>query len=587
VEVEGPGSIRLRAHLANRGQRTAEVVLSGPSAYLTWSLQPGEDRAVEVELGPGLHRLAGERGVVAGEPRLGRALEHPRLLVLALADTLRDDHVEPATTPQILAAFEDGRRWTDVTANAPWTLPSVASFFTSRPVLDLSLPEGGLIGLPEGVRSWAERLEGAGFAGGGVVANYTVHAQNGYARGFVSYRVPAARGKTAVPDAAWVVEEAGRFLAEHQGEDAFLYLHFMDPHEPFRDHGAGLPTPPSMAVLSHRERPATAEERALVRTLYRGEVRHLDEVAGPFLRRLPASATVAFTADHGEALGEHTVWGHALSLYQEVVAVPLLLRGPGIDPGREERPVQLLDLVPTLLATVGVGPAAGMQGRSLLEEPAGGSAIVTATFSPGPLRWAWRARRRKVVLRTAPQSQGASGRRDVVEEDPLAVGAFVRTQPGDEDDDVVLSAEQAPEVARVFAGSAGRLVPGLTVMMVGESRPVELAFEGPADLEPVQLWGFGPLEVSHQEGRWTVRAATAQPLAAVSFRAGAGKRTATPLAGGVPWAHQPPGQAVGDLEEEQPHIDRPGAYLWWNGERRIEVEGQRATEERLRALGYL
>jgi hypothetical protein len=36
-----------------------------------------------------------------------------------------------------------------------------------------------------------------------------------------------------------------------------------------------------------------------------------------------------------------------------------------------------------------------------------------------------------------------------------------------------------------------------------------------------------------------------------------------------------------------PAIDGPGVYLWWNGERRLEISGQRETEERLRALGYL
>ena len=586
--VDDTAAVRFRAHLANRDAEPRQVTLAGPSGVERWNLPPGDERVVEIDVEPGTHRLEGAPGVVVGRPRLGRPIERPRLLIVLLADTLRDDCVEPDLTPGILDAFAGGARWTDVTANSPWTLPSVASLFTSRPVLDLSLPDGGLIGVPRGVPTWAERLAEAGFAGGAAVANYTVHAQNGFARGFASYRVPGARGGANPPDASWVVEEARRFLATHRGEDAFLYLHFMDPHEPFRDHGAGLPAPPSMAVLGHRRRAATPEERELLRTLYRGEVRHLDRIVSPFLRELPADATVAFVSDHGEALGEHGVWGHGLALYQEVVAVPLLLRGPRVAPGTISRPTQLLDLVPTLLEAVKVPPASGMAGTSLLEGRASTrqrQPILTATFAVGPLRWAWRDARRKVVLRTAPQAAGAPGGRQVREDDPIAAGAFVQQIPGGEDHPVPVPRDLALPVARLFARSAGSMAPGITLLVAGVEGPVEVVFDASGPLEPVQVWGTGEVQVERQGDRWTVRTADTYPLAGVAFRA-EGEVAITPVEGSLPW---PAGTFTSWSAGRRgpPRMEGPGLYLWWNEDRSVEISGQEETERRLRALGYL
>lgn len=586
--VDGAASVRFRALLANRDDVPREVTLAGPSGVERWILPPGGERAVESVVEPGVYRLEGAPGVVAGQPRLGLPLEHPRLLIVLLADTLRDDHVEPDLTPGILEAFAGGARWTDVTANSPWTLPSVASLFTSRPVLDLSLPDGGLIGVPRGVPTWSERLAEAGFAGGAAVANYTVHAQNGFARGFSSYRVPGAGGGADPPDASWVVEEGRRFLAAHRGEDAFLYLHFMDPHEPFRDHGAGLAEPPTMAVLGHRRRAATPEEQELLRTLYRGEVRHLDRVLTPFLEELPEDATVAFVSDHGEALGEHGVWGHGLALYQEVVAVPLLLRGPRVATGTIDRPTQLLDLAPTLLESMAVPPAGGMAGASLLEARLSTrrqQPILTATFAAGPLRWAWRDARSKVVLRTAPQTEGAPGGRRVREDDPLAAGAFVHRIPGAEDRSGPVSPDLALRVARLFARSAGSMVAGITLLVAGVEGPAEVVFDASGPLEPVHVWGTGEVQVERQGDRWTVRTAGAYPLAGVAFRA-EGEVEITPVGGSLPW---PAGSSASRSARRPgpPRMEGPGLYLWWNEERAVEISGQEETEQRLRALGYL
>ncbi len=70
---------------------------------------------------------------------------------------------------------------------------------------------------------------------------------------------------------------------------------------------------------------------------------------------LLADTLVVVTSDHGEGFGEHGEQGHGLLTYQESLAVPLVLRGPGIPAGREiAARVGLVDLMPSLLAALDV-----------------------------------------------------------------------------------------------------------------------------------------------------------------------------------------------------------------------------------------
>jgi hypothetical protein len=102
---------------------------------------PGERRFIDAPIDEGQYSVSIPRSAVMGSPRIGVPLDAPRLLVLVVVDTLRDDHVDPQRMPGVVSAFAAGRRWRETMANCSWTLPSVASLFTSRQVLDLTLPE--------------------------------------------------------------------------------------------------------------------------------------------------------------------------------------------------------------------------------------------------------------------------------------------------------------------------------------------------------------------------------------------------------------------------------------------------------------
>ena len=587
VVAESRG-VELRSTLINLGSEPGEVRLDGPSGVLAWQLGPGEQRSVRETLTRGVHRFASSPGVVLAGPRLGRALDNPRLVVVILVDTLRDDHVNADLMPGVTRFFTGGRRWTDAVANAPWTLPSVASFFAAEPVLELTSPEGEIVGLPEATATWATMLHEAGFEGGATVANITVHALNGYAGGFSEYLLPESLDVGEAPDGSWVVGEGRRWLAEHEGEDAFLYLHLMDPHAPYRSHADPEVAPPDLNPLIDRSREATPGEAALLAELYAGEVRHVDELLAPFLNELPDSAVVVLTADHGEGLGEHGAWGHGLNLYREALRVPLLLRAPSLTPGAVEAPVQLMDVGPTVLGLAGVSVDEHTAGRSLLR---GGSPspLVSVTFGSGPLRWAWRQGSDKVVLRTAPQAGlGAESRTRFGEQRPLPSGIFHFDLVRDpaENEPKPLPHELSAEAGAVFAGTAGRLVPGLQLMLWDGAGPAEAALELDAEPEVIQAWSTSRVTVSRIGDRFELRCAEAA-LCAVSLAAASVGETVSVAGASPAWRGVEPG-AVVDPRTYPPPTELDGGFrLWWNPPRTIIVGGYDETIERLRALGYV
>src|SRR5690606_30841397 len=72
-------------------------------------------------------------------------------------------------------------------------------------------------------------------------------------------------------------------------------------------------------------------------------------------------------SDHGEELGEHGDFGHAHDLHEELIRVPLLFFGRGVDAGRTDAVVSLADVAPTLRELLGLDPLSELvDGRSLV-----------------------------------------------------------------------------------------------------------------------------------------------------------------------------------------------------------------------------
>jgi choline-sulfatase len=197
-------------------------------------------------------------------------------------------------------------------------------------------------------------------------------------------------------------------LARHGPRDPFfLTVSFTSPHDPWEiparywdryDAGA-IPLPAVPAIPRDDADPhsrrlrdmcgvddanLTEEQVRRARHGYFAAISYVDERIGDVLRALRESGQedetmVVFTSDHGEMLGERGLW-YKMAFFDDAARVPLIVRAPGVAPGRVAEPVSQLDIAPTLVELcTGAGAdadeaCAGMDGRSVAALLHGGGA---------------------------------------------------------------------------------------------------------------------------------------------------------------------------------------------------------------------
>ncbi|MFT5283984.1 MAG: arylsulfatase A-like enzyme [Planctomycetota bacterium] len=362
-------------------------------------------------------RTLGEQGEVnaawpAGifaEPRLVPA-EPKRVgpnLVLISVDTLRADRLgcygyDRDTTPNIDAFAKEARIYTDVWASSCYTLPSHMSLFTGQMPSMHTVTKPGVLRNPSRSPMLAEILQKRGYTTAAFTGGVFVDREFGFAAGFESYNsVDLVQLKTSsltenriheVPGlTAELIEENDMgvltdWLGKHRSESFFLFFHTYAAHEfdPPKHHRQALGFEGSLSDDLESQRliggggvdPSEAEVARLF-DLYDGGVRFADEGVGVLfdeLKRLNllGNTVVILTADHGKEIGEHGVVGHGHALYDEMLRIPLLIRLPIslIDAGRnrgvsqDDRPLMLVDVLPTILEVLNIGLPGNVQGSS-------------------------------------------------------------------------------------------------------------------------------------------------------------------------------------------------------------------------------
>lgn len=113
------------------------------------------------------------------------------------------------------------------------------------------------------------------------------------------------------------------------------------------------------------------------RRRYFGNIRLIDAKIGSIIaaarEKFGENLLIVFTSDHGEMMGNHSLWGKGGCLFEDVLRVPLLVCAPGQTEGREVvETVSSLDLFPTLLSAAGAPLPARCDGRPLCEVVANG-----------------------------------------------------------------------------------------------------------------------------------------------------------------------------------------------------------------------
>lgn len=292
----------------------------------------------------------------------------PNILLVSI-DTLRADRLGcygyiHDTSPNIDALAEKGLLFEDVMCEVPLTAPSMGSMLTSRyPRMNGTTRNG--LRLPPETRTVAQQFQDAGYHTFCVQSNWTLKGKlSGIDRGFDVYddafeekRWGIIKGERSGPR---VTELAKRYLDERAADKPFFgWVHYTDPHAPYEKHDGFNP-----AGLSFR-----VKKKQRVRAKYDSEVAFTDAQVAELLAHVPENTTILFVADHGESLYEHNYLGHGRKIYQDNLHIPLIIKGEGIAPGREQRPARGIDIGPTLLGLAGLEKAEGMLGLDLLRDP--------------------------------------------------------------------------------------------------------------------------------------------------------------------------------------------------------------------------
>lgn len=330
----------------------------------------------------------------------------PNLLLLVL-DTTRADRLSAygypkPTTPELERIASEGVLFEQVISAGVWTLPGHAGIFSGAPS-SVHGANGQRLYLDGSITTLAEVLARHGFATAGFSNNPWVSEATGMAQGFAHFEdhwrvspvpslrllqrlwhavlflwsneLPAGGVEHTLPRALeWI--DAQRAGGGAAARPFFVFVNLMEPHPPltyrpgFTSVFAGPGDSPRAlrgaeknaiaAVVRSRGAGIAADRMRALGVLYDGELRYVDHHLGAFARELERRGVLdetllVVTADHGEAIGDHGLWSHLQSVYEEVARVPLVLRHPRLPAGRRVATrVQSWDLFRTLIEFAGI-----------------------------------------------------------------------------------------------------------------------------------------------------------------------------------------------------------------------------------------
>jgi arylsulfatase A-like enzyme len=305
-------------------------------------------------------------------------------------DDLRADHVHALgyqrnTTPIIDVLAQEGFVFTNAISVAPWTLPSIMSWFTGvypsqHKILNklIVLPSGkeetsNLNNLSPQMKTLAEILKDNGYRTGGFTGGAGVGREFGFNQGFNVYtdNKPFAGFSETIPKAlTWIKQNKDRRF--------FVFLHGYDIHGQYYPEGGYdrrfVDFPYKGKLTGGKEEQKNLREEALLRqtlfltpedvrfltSLYDEKIQRADKLFGQFIEKykkldLMDKTIFILASDHGEELYEHDRIDHGHSLYDELIHVPLIIILPQIkDQHIIDSQVRSIDIMPTIFDLLGL-----------------------------------------------------------------------------------------------------------------------------------------------------------------------------------------------------------------------------------------
>jgi len=325
---------------------------------------------------------------IAAPARLAADAAGYNVIAICL-DTLRADHLgcygyHRDTSPNIDTLAKTGILFERAFAQSSFTLPSLASLFTSQYVhthkadrIERRLAKGKI--------TLAGILKNNGYKTAAFIYNSPqLNPIYGLNQGFETYLFGEERDRRLSFEKT--LPQALQWIGLHKDQQFFVFLHANDIHEPYhcpienffdpgykgrldseRFASDGIFSKDKLAALTPRELEHIVAH-------YDGGIRYADGFVGQLLRQLKdwgllGKTIIILFSDHGEILADRGIrFCHGFSLHDEEVHVPLIIVGPGQDQGvRIKNQVQLIDLMPTVFDFLGIKKrVVMMEGKSLV-----------------------------------------------------------------------------------------------------------------------------------------------------------------------------------------------------------------------------
>jgi len=416
----GPGLTR--GVLAHARGRSGPLVVDAPSgphagmlAVASAPPTPEERDAITSRLGDRVldrYGLAGDATPLRWTTFRPLALtidpagDRPNIAIVSV-DTLRADHLGVygygrATSPSLDRWAQDALVYERAMSAAPATAPSFSSLMTGRLPIAHGVRKNYEF-LDPGNWTLARILARAGYDTAGFISSFVLSRENsGLDLGIAHYDQAFSgreqnredRPLRLAPELATTV---GAWLEGRRtgAKPWFLWVHAIDPHGPY--------TPLAEFAGAFEGGPTKEVDRKLIPgyqwlgtndfsayvNAYDDEILQTDRSLGALIAKIealpsPHGTIVVFTADHGEAFGEHGFYfEHGQTLHAEEIHVPLIVKDTARPrTGRVAAPVSLLDLLPTLLARLSISADLPFDGASL-EARERDPRILLANWRPG------------------------------------------------------------------------------------------------------------------------------------------------------------------------------------------------------------
>jgi len=322
-------------------------------------------------------------------------------IVLITIDALRADHLScygypRKTSPNIDKIAEKGIIFKNAIAPSSWTVPSMASLFTSLYPINHGVILGKLVDifrkslkkkledenkmnivqvLSDELTILPEILKIHGYTTFGVASNLLLDEKTGFARGFDYFKnlnsLPAPSVNKTIYSWEDKIKRADKF---------FLWLHYFDPHHPYHARTPWIEKYTTKALtrklkLYDKKRDPEiisilkkyAQAKSNYTALYDSEINFVDSYVGELIQKfeLDKNTLIIITADHGEEFLEHGKVGHGYNLYKETINVPLIIKLPNNSRKKTvEKYVNLIDIMPTILHLLNINTPKQTLGES-------------------------------------------------------------------------------------------------------------------------------------------------------------------------------------------------------------------------------